>query len=99
VTQIRPNVQAIRGDVSGIAEAAPLTEITEEFFDRHFDINVKGALFAVQKALPILRDGGIDQLHVVGGRLEGVARSVGVQRDQGGAALARAHAHDRPEGA
>ena len=41
----------------GIAEAAPLTEITEEFFDRHFDINVKGALFAVQKALPILRDG------------------------------------------
>ena len=42
---------------AGIAEAAPLTEITEEFFDRHFDINVKGALFAVQKALPILRDG------------------------------------------
>ena len=25
--------------------------------DRHFDINVKGALFTVQKALPILRDG------------------------------------------
>ena len=42
---------------AGIAEAAPLAEITEEFFDRHFNINVKGALFAVQKALPILRDG------------------------------------------
>jgi len=42
---------------AGIAEVAPLAEISEEFFDRHFDINVKGALFAVQKALPILRDG------------------------------------------
>src|SRR5215470_17650167 len=42
---------------AGIAEAMPLGAITEEFFDRHFDINVKGALFAVQKALPILRDG------------------------------------------
>ena len=30
VTQIGPNMPAIRGDVSGIAEAAPLTEITEE---------------------------------------------------------------------
>jgi NAD(P)-dependent dehydrogenase (short-subunit alcohol dehydrogenase family) len=42
---------------AGIAEGAPLTEITEEQFDRHFDINVKGALFTVQKALPLLRDG------------------------------------------
>jgi len=42
---------------AGIAEAMPLGAITEEFFDRHFDINVKGALFVVQKALPILRDG------------------------------------------
>src|SRR5580658_2564520 len=42
---------------AGIAEGAPLTEITEEHFDRHFGINVKGALFTVQKALPLLRDG------------------------------------------
>jgi NAD(P)-dependent dehydrogenase (short-subunit alcohol dehydrogenase family) len=42
---------------AGIAEGAPLTEITEEHFDRQFDINVKGALFTVQKALPLLRDG------------------------------------------
>jgi NAD(P)-dependent dehydrogenase (short-subunit alcohol dehydrogenase family) len=42
---------------AGIAEGAPLTEITEEQFDRHFSINVKGALFTVQKALPLLRDG------------------------------------------
>jgi NAD(P)-dependent dehydrogenase (short-subunit alcohol dehydrogenase family) len=42
---------------AGIAEAAPLGDITEDQFDRHFDINVKGALFTVQKALPLLRDG------------------------------------------
>ena len=43
---------------AGIAEAAPLGDISEASFDRHFDINVKGALFTVQKALPLLRDGG-----------------------------------------
>jgi NAD(P)-dependent dehydrogenase (short-subunit alcohol dehydrogenase family) len=43
---------------AGIAEGAALGEITEEHFDRHFDINVKGALFTVQTALPLLSDGG-----------------------------------------
>ena len=33
------------------AEYAPLGEITEEFFDSIFDVNVKGLLFTVQKAL------------------------------------------------
>ncbi|HEX4339154.1 MAG TPA: glucose 1-dehydrogenase [Polyangiaceae bacterium] len=42
---------------AGIAEPAPFGEITEEAFDRHFGINVKGALFTVQKALPLLADG------------------------------------------
>jgi len=42
---------------AGIAEGAPLGEISEEHFDRHFDINVKGTLFTVQKALPLLREG------------------------------------------
>jgi NAD(P)-dependent dehydrogenase (short-subunit alcohol dehydrogenase family) len=42
---------------AGIAESAPLGEITEDHFDRQFDINVKGALFTVQKALPLLSDG------------------------------------------
>lgn len=35
-----------------------LDEITEEHYDRTFDINVKGTLFTVQKALPLMRDGG-----------------------------------------
>jgi NAD(P)-dependent dehydrogenase (short-subunit alcohol dehydrogenase family) len=42
---------------AGIAEGAPLGEISEEHYDRHFDINVKGTLFTVQKALPLLREG------------------------------------------
>ncbi len=43
---------------AGVAELAPLGEITEEQFDRIFDINVKGLLFTVQKALPLIPDGG-----------------------------------------
>lgn len=43
---------------AGIVERGALGEITEEHFDRAFDINVKGLLFTVQKALPLLRDGG-----------------------------------------
>jgi NAD(P)-dependent dehydrogenase (short-subunit alcohol dehydrogenase family) len=43
---------------AGIAETAPLGSITEASFDRLFDINVKGMLFTVQKALPLMRAGG-----------------------------------------
>jgi NAD(P)-dependent dehydrogenase (short-subunit alcohol dehydrogenase family) len=43
---------------AGTAEFAPLGSITEEHFDRIFNSNVKGVLFTVQKALPLLRDGG-----------------------------------------
>ena len=42
---------------AGGGEFAPLGEITEAHYDRTFDINVKGTLFTVQKALPLLRDG------------------------------------------
>ena len=42
---------------AGLGEFRPLGEITEEHFDKLFNINVKGALFTVQKALPLLNDG------------------------------------------
>jgi NAD(P)-dependent dehydrogenase (short-subunit alcohol dehydrogenase family) len=42
---------------AGVARYAALGTITEEFFDSIFDINVKGVLFTVQKALPLLPDG------------------------------------------
>ena len=43
---------------AGVAEFAPLGQISEEHFDRIFDTNVKGLLFSVQKALPLIPDGG-----------------------------------------
>jgi NAD(P)-dependent dehydrogenase (short-subunit alcohol dehydrogenase family) len=43
---------------AGILEFAPLGSITESHFDKSFDINVKGLLFTVQKALPLFQDGG-----------------------------------------
>jgi NAD(P)-dependent dehydrogenase (short-subunit alcohol dehydrogenase family) len=42
---------------AGIAMYAPLGKITEELYDSIFNINVKGVLFTVQKALPLLPDG------------------------------------------
>ena len=42
---------------AGVARYAPLGEITEEFYDSIFNINVKGLLFTVQKALPLIPDG------------------------------------------
>ena len=43
---------------AGIAEFAPLGEISEAHFDKIFGVNVKGLLFSVQKALPLFQDGG-----------------------------------------
>src|SRR5271154_2659330 len=56
------NAQGRRIDVvfanAGLGEFAALGSITEDHFDRLFNINVKGALFTVQKALPLMNDGG-----------------------------------------
>jgi NAD(P)-dependent dehydrogenase (short-subunit alcohol dehydrogenase family) len=43
---------------AGIIELAPLGSITESHFDKIFNINVKGLLFTVQKALPLFQNGG-----------------------------------------
>ena len=43
---------------AGVAEFAPLGSISEEHYDRIFDTNVKGLLFSVQKAIPLIPDGG-----------------------------------------
>ena len=42
---------------AGVAKYSPLGAITEESYDSIFDINVKGVVFTVQKALPLLSDG------------------------------------------
>ena len=43
---------------AGIIQFAPLGEISEKHFDKIFDIDVKGLLFTVQKALSIFQEGG-----------------------------------------
>lgn len=42
---------------AGVAKFAPFTETPEALFDEQFDINVKGAYFTIQKAVPHLNDG------------------------------------------
>lgn len=43
---------------AGVGEFLPMGEITEEHFDKIFDVNVRGTLFTVQKALPFMKNGG-----------------------------------------
>ena len=42
---------------AGVAQLATFGTVDEKFYDLHFDANVKGLFFAVQKALPLLNDG------------------------------------------
>ena len=43
---------------AGVAEFVPFGAVTEEHFDKLFNINVRGTFFTVQKALPLLNNGG-----------------------------------------
>jgi NAD(P)-dependent dehydrogenase (short-subunit alcohol dehydrogenase family) len=42
---------------AGVAKVASLAETSESTYDEQFDINIKGAYFTIQKALPVLNDG------------------------------------------
>jgi NAD(P)-dependent dehydrogenase (short-subunit alcohol dehydrogenase family) len=42
---------------AGVAKFAPLSDTSEKVFDEQYDINIKGAYFTIQKALPFLNDG------------------------------------------
>jgi NAD(P)-dependent dehydrogenase (short-subunit alcohol dehydrogenase family) len=43
---------------AGVAQLAPFGTVDEKFFDLHFDANVKGLFFSVQKGLPLMNNGG-----------------------------------------
>jgi NAD(P)-dependent dehydrogenase (short-subunit alcohol dehydrogenase family) len=57
VTKVKGRIDIILAN-AGFGEFLPLGKITEEHFDKLFNINVKGALFTVQKGLSLLNDGG-----------------------------------------
>jgi NAD(P)-dependent dehydrogenase (short-subunit alcohol dehydrogenase family) len=56
---------------AGAAGFGKLGEITEELFDTIFDLNVRGTLFTVQKALPLLSEGGSILLNGSGASIKG----------------------------
>src|SRR5713101_4840451 len=72
---------------AGGGEFAPLEAITEEHFDRTFNSNVKGLLFTVQKALPLLKDGSSIILNA------SIARVQRIHRIQSRRAFLRAYLH------
>jgi len=43
---------------AGVGGFAPVPDVTEEFWDGIHNVNLKGAFFAIQAALPLMRDGG-----------------------------------------
>lgn len=43
---------------AGLAKLAPFADVDEHFFDLHFNANVKGLFFSVQKGLPLMKNGG-----------------------------------------
>lgn len=62
--RIFATVKAAKGRIdvlfanAGLGDTQPIGSITEESFDRIFGVNVKGTLFTVQKALPMMKAGG-----------------------------------------
>src|SRR6266853_1301706 len=69
VAEIGKNVTAVQGDVASLSDLdrlydavknyhRPFGTVDEGFFDLHFDANVKGLFFSVQKGLALMKDGG-----------------------------------------
>ena len=57
---------------AGFVERAPIEAITPEHFDKTFNINARGLFFTVQKALPLMKNGGSIVLVSSGLHLKGV---------------------------
>jgi NAD(P)-dependent dehydrogenase (short-subunit alcohol dehydrogenase family) len=57
VGNVKKRIDIIFANAS-VGEFAPFGNVSEEHFDKLFNINVKGTLFTIQKGLPLLNDGG-----------------------------------------
>jgi NAD(P)-dependent dehydrogenase (short-subunit alcohol dehydrogenase family) len=58
---------------AGIGELVTIDKVTEEHYNRIFDVNVKGVLFGVQKALPLIPDGGAIVINASIASIKGMA--------------------------
>jgi NAD(P)-dependent dehydrogenase (short-subunit alcohol dehydrogenase family) len=62
--RVYQTVKRVRGHLdvvvanAGRGAFSPISEITEALVDEVFDLNLKAVLFTIQKALPLMRDGG-----------------------------------------
>jgi NAD(P)-dependent dehydrogenase (short-subunit alcohol dehydrogenase family) len=83
---------------AGIAKYAPFGAITEELYDAIFDVNVKGVLFTVQKALALMPNGAsiILNASIVASQRAVVEQRL--QRHQSRGAVVRADMDDGLEG-
>jgi NAD(P)-dependent dehydrogenase (short-subunit alcohol dehydrogenase family) len=57
VSKVKRRIDIIFAN-AGVGEFVAFGAVTEEHFDKIFNINVRGMLFTVQRALPLLNDGG-----------------------------------------
>ena len=80
------------------ARFAPLGTITEEHYDTMFDINVKGLLFTVQKALAADAGRRVDHPERLDRRDQRAGGVQRLQRHQGRGAVVRADVDGGPEG-
>ena len=76
---------------AAIIDVARIGDITEEQLDYQLGVDFKGVVFTVQKALPLLNDGGSIILNASTERRTCSRRHRRVRGDQGGDALVRPH--------
>src|SRR5579871_6444225 len=79
---------------AGIAEPMPTAAVSPEQYDKTFDINARGVFFTVQKALPLMKDGGSIILTGSGVWQKGIP-IYPTYGATGGSALVRAHLDGR----
>lgn len=82
---------------AGVGEFVPFGKVSEEHFDKLFNINVQGALFTVQKGLTLLNDGGSIILTGSIAGIKGTAAFWRLRSKQGCGSIFRAHLDDRSQ--
>ena len=76
---------------AGIADPVPTPDVTAEHYDKTFGVNARGVYFTVQRALPLMKDGGSIIVNGSGAWQKGYSDVFDVQRHEGGPALVYPH--------